>query len=290
MKSKKDQKMYYLYHIPGKKIGMTSNIYNRVIKQQGYKPGEFEILESSIDLDTIEQLEKLYQKRYGYKNDLNSYTDAKNSPINQFKSNKKMYTNVTNQTVTFPVPIKDLRNYLTNGLGASFETNYGKYLVNQELIDVIVNNARESMFRSTACYVYNKVLFEETNKSTATEKSTVQPEDQSNVYDLIRQWADERGIYKNGDTKTQFVKLQEEAGELARAILKNDKLEFMDAIGDMVVVLTNLAALDGLKIEDCITSAYNVIKSRQGSMVNGTFVKEKPVLITKSKYDITNTL
>ena len=274
MKSKKQEKMYYLYHIPGKKIGMTSNIYNRVIKQQGYKPGEFEILESSIDLDTIEQLEKLYQKRYGYKNDLNSYTDAKNSPINQFKSNKKMYTNVTNQTVTFPVPIKDLRNYLTSGLGSSFETNYGKYLVDQELIDVIVNNARESMFRNTACYVYNKVLFEETNKPTVAEKVIVQPTDQSNIYDLIRQWADERGIYKTGDTKTQFVKLQEEAGELARAILKNNKLEFMDAIGDMVVVLTNLAALDGLKIEDCITSAYNVIKSRQGSMVNGTFVKQ----------------
>ena len=274
MKLKKQEKMYYLYHIPGKKIGMTSNIYNRVIKQQGYKPGEFEIIESSIDLDTIEQLEKLYQKRYGYKNDLNSYTDAKNSPINQFKSNKKMYTNVTNQTVTFPVPIKDLRNYLTSGLGSSFETNYGKYLVDQELIDVIVNNARESMFRNTACYVYNKVLFEETNKPTVAEKVIVQPTDQSNIYDLIRQWADERGIYKTGDTKTQFVKLQEEAGELARAILKNNKLEFMDAIGDMVVVLTNLAALDGLKIEDCITSAYNVIKSRQGSMVNGTFVKQ----------------
>jgi len=288
MKSKKQEKMYYLYHIPGKKIGMTSNIYSRVIKQQGYKQGEFEILESSIDLDTIEQLEKLYQKRYGYKNDLNSYTDAKNSPINQFKSNKTMYTNVTNQTVTFPVPIKDLRNYLTSGLGTSFETNYGKYLVNQELIDVIVNNARESMFRNTACYVYNKVLFEETNKSTVAEEPEVT--ETPNVYDLIRQWADERGIYKNGDTKTQFVKLQEEAGELARAILKNDKLEFMDAIGDMVVVLTNLAALDGLKIEDCITSAYNVIKSRQGSMINGTFVKERPALITKSKYDITNTL
>ena len=112
MKTKKDQKMYYLYHIPGKKIGMTSNIYNRVIKQQGYKPGEFEILESSTDLKAIEDLEKLYQKRYGYKNDLNSYTDAKNSPINQFKSNKKMYTNVTAQTVTFPVPIKQLKTYL----------------------------------------------------------------------------------------------------------------------------------------------------------------------------------
>ena len=274
MKSKKDQKMYYLYHIPGKKIGMTSNIYNRVIKQQGYKPGEFEILESSIDLDTIEQLEKLYQKRYGYKNDLNSYTDAKNSPINQFKSNKTMYTNVTNQTVTFPVPIKDLRNYLTSGLGSSFETNYGKYLVNQELIDVIVNNARESMFRNTACYVYNKVLFEETNKPAAEEKSIVQSTDQSNVYDLIRQWADERGIYKTGDSKTQFVKLQEETGELARAILKKNRGELIDAIGDAVVVLTNLAALEGLKIEDCILSAYEEIKSRQGSMINGTFVKQ----------------
>ena len=274
MKSKKQEKMYYLYHIPGKKIGMTSNIYNRVVRQQGYKPGEFEILEYSTDLKAIEDLEKLYQKRYGYKNDLNSYTDAKNSPINQFKSNKKMYTNVTNQTVTFPVPIKDLRTYLTNGLGASFETNYGKYLVNQELIEVIINNARESMFRNTACYVYNKVLFEETNKPTATKKTAAKQEDQSNVYDLIRQWADERGIYKNGDAKTQFIKLQEETGELARAILKSNREELIDAIGDAVVVLTNLAALEGLKIEDCVTSAYDVIKSRQGSMINGTFVKQ----------------
>ena len=29
----------------------------------------------------------------------------------------------------------------------------------------------------------------------------------------------------------------EEAGELGRAVLKNDKEEFIDAIGDMVVVL-----------------------------------------------------
>ena len=143
MKSKKDQKMYYLYHIPGKKIGMTSNIYNRVIKQQGYKPGEFEILESSEDVNAIEELEKVYQKRYGYKNDLNSYADAKNSPINQFKSNKKMYTNVTAQTVTFPVPIKSLKTYLMNGLGTTFETNYAKYTVDKSLIETILKNARE---------------------------------------------------------------------------------------------------------------------------------------------------
>jgi len=66
----------------------------------------------------------------------------------------------------------------------------------------------------------------------------------------------------------------EEAGELAQAILKNDEPEVIDAIGDMVVVLTNLAKLRGYNIEDCITSAYDVIKSRQGKMINGTFVKQ----------------
>ena len=277
MKTKNKEKTYYLYHIPGKKVGMTSNIYSRVIKQQGYKPGEFEILDSSTDLTTIETLEKLHQKRYGYKNDLNSYTDAKNSPINQFKSNRTMYTNVTNQTVTFPVPIKYLKDYLTKGMGATFETSYAKYTVDESLIETILNNARESMFRNTSCYVYNKVLFEETNKpkqsKTETLKSSKQ-EDETNIYDLIRQWAEHRGIYKSGDTKTQFIKLQEETGELARAILKNNKEELIDSIGDIMVVLTNLAALEGLKVENCVVSAYDVIKSRQGSMINGTFVKQ----------------
>ena len=91
----------------------------------------------------------------------------------------------------------------------------------------------------------------------------------------IRSWANEKGIYASGDPKTQYIKLQEEAGELAKAILKNDDDEFIDAIGDCVVVLTNLAALKGYKIEDCINSAYKVIAKRKGKMQNGTFVKEE---------------
>ena len=66
----------------------------------------------------------------------------------------------------------------------------------------------------------------------------------------------------------------EEAGELGRAILKQDEAEFIDAIGDMVVVLTNLAELEGFTIEDCIDSAYTEISTRRGKMLNGTFVKE----------------
>jgi NTP pyrophosphatase (non-canonical NTP hydrolase) len=65
----------------------------------------------------------------------------------------------------------------------------------------------------------------------------------------------------------------EEAGELGKAILKEDQEEFVDAIGDMVVVLTNLAHLGGVSIEECIDSAYNEIKNRKGKMSNGTFVK-----------------
>ena len=94
------------------------------------------------------------------------------------------------------------------------------------------------------------------------------------TYDKIREWAEEKGIYSNSDLKSQFAKLMEEVGELAHSILKNDDEEFIDAIGDCIVVLTNLAAMKNHKIEDCVDSAYNVIKKRTGKMINGTFVKE----------------
>jgi len=92
-------------------------------------------------------------------------------------------------------------------------------------------------------------------------------------FQKIRDWADERGLYDKGDTKTQFCKLMEEAGELGRAVLKDNQAEFVDAIGDMVVVLTNMAMLGGTSIETCIDAAYDEIKNRKGKMVNGTFVK-----------------
>ena len=72
----------------------------------------------------------------------------------------------------------------------------------------------------------------------------------------------------------RYVKLQEEAGELAKAIIKDDKEEFIDALGDCVVVLVNLAKLGGYNLEDCINSAYDVIAKRTGSMINGSFVKK----------------
>tara|TARA_E500000331_G_scaffold73332_1_gene68262 strand:+ start:524 stop:823 length:300 start_codon:yes stop_codon:yes gene_type:complete len=92
-------------------------------------------------------------------------------------------------------------------------------------------------------------------------------------FNQIRQWATLRGIYKKGDPKTQALKLQEEVGELCKAILHDDKPEIKDGIGDCVVVLTSLAKLCGLEIEDCIKSAIEEIENRKGKMYNGTFKK-----------------
>ena len=260
----KEKEMYHIYHIFGKKIGVTRDINKRVVSKQGYQINEYEVLESSDDIDYISARELELQLVYGYKVDRQSYK-------NLIKK-EQMLLNVTEQTTTFPFPVNKLKGNLFDNLGMQFETGFGTYTLTPAIAEWIIKNANASMFREGRSYIYNKALSEFT-------KTLEQPEtknEEANVYDLIRLWADERGIYKNGDSKTQYIKLQEESGELARAILKNDKPELIDAIGDMVVVLTNLAALEGLKIEDCITSAYDVIKSRKGKMQNGSFVKEAP--------------
>ena len=95
----------------------------------------------------------------------------------------------------------------------------------------------------------------------------------------IRDWAEEKGIYLEGDLKTQSLKLIEETGELAKSVLNNDKLEIIDAIGDSVVVLTSIAKLasnhfkEEITIEKCTNIAYDVISKRKGKMENGTFIK-----------------
>jgi NTP pyrophosphatase (non-canonical NTP hydrolase) len=96
----------------------------------------------------------------------------------------------------------------------------------------------------------------------------------TNEFMPIREWAKDKGIYEKGDPLTQFAKLSEEMGELAMSLLKKNDAEFQDAIGDCVVVLTNLAKLKGFNIEDCINGSYEVIAKRKGQMINGTFVKE----------------
>jgi NTP pyrophosphatase (non-canonical NTP hydrolase) len=253
--------MYYIYHIPGKKIGVTRNLFIRVTKQQGYQPSEYEVLDQSEDIDYISDREIELQKSYGYKVDRNKYKNVI----------KPMNINPTDQTTTFPVPVNKLKGALMDNKGIQWDTWLGKFEISDETIPWIVANARPSMYNNERCYIYNKAYHEAFIAEPAYKTDIIIG---STIFNLIRAWAKERGITDRGDLKTQYVKLQEETGELAQAILKNNKEDIIDAIGDAVVVLTNLATLAGVDIEYCIDSAYSEISNRTGSMVNGTFVKD----------------
>ena len=297
---------YYIYHIPGKKIGVTTNLKNRVEDQQGYGPEEYEVLAIRTDISEAAKYEALYQRKYGYPVDIVPY-DKLNCNKNKLN---KMKINVTEQTSTFPCPVNKLKGQLMDNIGMTWDTDHGVFFINESSIKWIMANIKKSMFNDQRSYVYNKAFarfydnhfnaykfdklggnledvhmrdqYDGKTRSGGLENDNRVPEccDENtpcsckSQFDLIREWADERGLYENGDAKTQALKLVEEVGEIARAILKDDTEEVIDGIGDAVVVLTNLAELIGAPIEMCIDEAYDVISKRTGKMVNGTFVKD----------------
>ena len=265
---------YYLYHIPGKKIGVTRNLEERVHKQQGYKEGEYTILAESKDITKISNLEIEMQKAFGYKVDRQLYKNLK-------CNNKKMKINVTEQTTTFPMPLNKLKGRLMDNVGMTWETIDGDVTLTSESVKWVVKNAKTSMYKDERCYIYNKAFarwFDNNSpypRTGALAPTGIRSMDlKQSQFDLIRAWANERGLYKGGDTKTQSLKLVEEVGEICRAILKDNHSDIEDGIGDAVVVLTNLAELQGTSIEACIDRAYNEIKDRTGKMDNGTFKKD----------------
>ena len=264
---------YAIYHIPGKKIGVTNNVKYRVEEQQGYNEGEYEILAMSDDIDYVSHKELELQKKYGYKIDEKLYKQLKCNQMN---------INITEQTTTFPCPINKLKGQLMDNLNMKWETDHGDCIVTNESIKWIMKNVVTSKYNEQRCYVYNKAFarwFDNNSPYPRTggimsdhrENGINMPK---NHFDLIRKWASERDLYKKGDAKTQALKLVEEVGETCKAILKSDQAEIEDGIGDCVVVLTNLAHLCNTDIEHCIELAYNEIKNRKGKMNNGTFKKD----------------
>ena len=245
---------YKIYHIPGVKIGCTTNVKKRVEEEQGYKPGEYDILYETDDIVEASEAERNLQKELKYKTDIKLYKDLFRKKMNKHSSSQATTTFKISPNNINAEFLKDITLELSEGI---YELN------NEDYIDWILNNVHASQFGPGTCYIYNKA-FTKAFKSNGTS-----------AFNKIRDWAKDRNLYQKGDSKTQYVKLMEEAGELAQALLKQNKSEIKDAIGDMVIVLANLSELEGFKIEDCIDESFNVISKRTGKMVNGTFVKDE---------------
>ena len=228
------------------------------------------------DIKIVSEAEISLQKAYGYKVD--------EIPYNKLKfNNTNMNINVTEQTTTFPCPVNKLKGQLMDNIGMKWETEHGNCLITDKSIEWIMKNVVTSKYNKERCYVYNKAFARwfDNNDAHETRTGGIMMDYRENGidipkshFDLIRQWASKRGLYKGGNPKTQALKLVEEVGETCKAILKSDQAEIEDGIGDCVVVLTNLAHLCNTDIEHCIELAYNEIKDRKGKMDNGTFKKD----------------
>ena len=101
----------------------------------------------------------------------------------------------------------------------------------------------------------------------------------ADLVELIEQWASDKEILTKATPATQTLKLAEEAGEVAAAIARNKHDEAMDGIGDVFVVITILAKLIGVSVQDCVELAYEQISKRTGQLVNGVFIKSTEQIV-----------
>lgn len=100
------------------------------------------------------------------------------------------------------------------------------------------------------------------------------PKQMKQTIQLVEQWAEEKGILSKATPLTQAMKTLEEVNELLGAIMDDNPEEIKDAIGDIMVTLIIQCKMQGMDLQDCLESAYNVIKNRTGKMVGGVFVKD----------------
>ena len=92
--------------------------------------------------------------------------------------------------------------------------------------------------------------------------------------DVIR-WSEARKIIPNSTSKAQLQKVKEELQELEQAIESRNRDGIIDGLGDTLVCLINVAALEDLNLTSCLKAAYEEIKDRTGYMdKNGIFIKD----------------
>ena len=97
-----------------------------------------------------------------------------------------------------------------------------------------------------------------------------------NITELnVIRWSEARGIIPNSTSLAQYKKAQEEMHELQTAICDRDRAGIIDGVGDVLVCLINVCALEDVSMTQCLEAAYHEIKDRKGYMnKEGIFVKD----------------
>ena len=116
----------------------------------------------------------------------------------------------------------------------------------------------------------SEALYNEYRIGTLPERT-----DYFSLEQKVKIWAVNRQILTKDNSSKQYMKFIEESGELARAILKNNEADTVDAFGDVMVTLIILSEQLGYNLTNCLKSAYEEIKDREGKTVNGVFIKEE---------------
>jgi NTP pyrophosphatase (non-canonical NTP hydrolase) len=130
-----------------------------------------------------------------------------------------------------------------------------------------INNVNYDYFGITSI---SEALWDEYKIGTVPERP--------NYFDLeqkVKIWAANRQILAKDNAYKQYLKFVEESGELARAILKSNEADTVDAFGDVMVTLIILSEQLGYNLTNCLKAAYNEIKDREGQTINGVFIKEE---------------
>ena len=293
---------YYVYRLDNK-IGCTQDPHARITIQQGINDWKSVIVFETDDIIEASHMEAYFKGKEGHKWDgdiymnfnLNENTDMRNTPfsgtlvqkgtyfqeshlnreniVEYARDNNGLYFDDSNGNST-KFSWEEVSKLVDDRVIQSSRYNNGFYALpaailsareryNDRRMNIIGQNGNEGLH-------YESTRSEDNNRSCecACEGGQIKQ------FKEIRIWAENKGILSQGDAKTQFVKLIEEQGELAKAILKNDKLEVIDGLGDTLVVLINLSALLGYRLEDCLAEAYKEIKDRTGKMEDGTFKKD----------------
>ena len=94
---------------------------------------------------------------------------------------------------------------------------------------------------------------------------------ENNIIKVAKGW----GLYENCEVQDQFDKLQEEIEEVWEALGTGTETDVQLELGDVYVVMVNIAHKLGYSLERCGHMAYEKIKTRTGKMINGKFERDK---------------